>query len=155
MTFKPYCISRGFFAWVAWPTVLPKTWLVMMLLVGLHGWYKPPAFGGPQFTELAMVPPWVPLMLLPPLKFGWFHRLKKSKRNCMRTRSPHTRQFLSTEKSVFTYPGPGQAPIIMMLLGMVPISYPTSVAAPGFSTWAPCVPALQLCPVLSGRWTLV
>src|SRR6516162_11958569 len=152
MIFKPYCISRGFFAWVAWPSVLLKLWALMMLLAGLQALYPitPGCLGsgtnGPQFTELAILPPWVPFMLPPPLKFAWLNRLKKSKRNWMRNRSPHTRQFLSTEKSVFTYPGPGQAPIIMTFLGMVPISYPISVAAPGLITCAPPVPALQLCP---------
>src|SRR5271165_5795052 len=124
MIFKPYCISRAFFACVAWPAVLLRTWAPMMLLVGLHTLYVGPLAlaptTGPQFTEFAILPPWVPLMLLPPLKFGWLKRLNMSKRNWMRRRSPHTRQFLSTEKSVSTYPGPGQAPIPNRFLGMVP-----------------------------------
>ena len=39
MIFKPYCISRAFFACVAWPRVLPRVWRLMMLFVMLHGWY--------------------------------------------------------------------------------------------------------------------
>src|SRR5664279_4085289 len=113
MIFKPYCISRAFFACVAWPRVLLRDWRVVMLLVTLHGWYTPP-IAAPQFTEFAILPPCVPLMLPPPLKLAWLKRLNMSKRNWMRIRSPHTRQFLSMEKSVFTYPGPGQDPIRMM-----------------------------------------
>ena len=39
MIFKPYCISRAFFACVAWPRVLPRVWRLMTLFVRLHGWY--------------------------------------------------------------------------------------------------------------------
>src|SRR6516165_9494453 len=128
----------------------------MTLFVRLQGLYRPALLAGPQLTlsAIVLVAPLAMPLICPPLKFGWLNRLKKSKRNWMVTLS-FTFQFLSTEKSVLTKPGPWQKPIGSRLFGMVPMVYPTSVTAFGFSTWEPLVPAWQPWPLTRGRWGLV
>ena len=145
MIFKPYCISRAFFACVAWPTVLPRVCRRDDVVGGAAQLVQRRRRSVHRNSRVCDTAALCTVDAATTVEVGMVKEVEHVKAELdAHTLTPYPPVLVDGEVGIYIPRSVAISNRLQILVGIVPIWYPTSVTEFGFSTCDPPVPAVQL-----------